>query len=160
MIRLNKEDLTSQEGMERALKSYFDQLRASPDITFNGMLGAQLDSCDYAARRVVLRVETKPWMENPSDVVHGGVAAAMLDMTMGTLCRYYTGGGMTPTVSMTVNYLRPTPVGRTIYLQADLPKLGSTLCHTTGKAWVEGEPDAPVCTATASYFSAHRERQT
>ena len=156
MIRLDKADLTSQEGMERALQGYFERLKSQPDITFNGMLGASLVRCDYEGRSLVLRIETKPWMENPNGALHGGVAAAMLDMTMGTLCRYYAGGGMTPTVSMTVNYLLPTPVNAAIYLRADLTKLGSSLCHTTGSAWVEGCEDKPTCTATGVYFAARR----
>ena len=153
MIYMDREDLGSQQGMERALEKYFERVKA-PDITFNGQLDAALCSCDYEKRVLVLKIEPKPWMANPYGVIHGGVTAAMLDMTMGTLSRYLSGGGMTPTVSMTVNYLRPAPMDRPIWLRAEMTKLGATLSHTIGTAWAEGDEDAPVCTATAVYYTA------
>ena len=155
MIFLKPEDLTSQEGMERAFQDYLERVRTAPEITFNGMVGASLYSCDFAGREVVFQVETKPWMENPNDVVHGGVSAAMLDMTMGALCRYFTGGGMAPTVSMQVNYLRATPVNETVLLRARLPMLGHTLCHVTAAAWVLGREDELTCTASGVYYVKH-----
>ena len=153
MMQIDKIDLTSQAGMEHGIRGYLDRLAAGGDGTFNGMIAAVLHSCDYKKRTLVLRVETKRWMENPNGVIHGGVSAAMLDMTMGTLARYFSGGGMTPTVSMEVNYLHPVPVDTAVYLRAEMPMLGFTLCHTTGCLWAEGEPDKLLCTATAVYYA-------
>lgn len=156
MIQMNKTDLNSQEGMERALREYLDRLTDNGDGTFNGMVAAALDRCDYEKRTLVLRVQTQSWMENPNGVLHGGVSAAILDIAMGTLARYFTGGGMTPTVSMSVNYLRPVPVGAVIYLRAELPMRGFTLCHASCRMWVEGQPDRSLCTATGVYYAASK----
>ena len=153
MIRMEGTDLASQSGMEHTLRSYLDRLAAGGDGTFNGMVAAELDRCDREKRTLTLRVRTQTWMENPNGVIHGGVSAAMLDMAMGALARYFTGGGMCPTVSMSVNYLRPVPVGAVVYLQAELPKLGSALCYTTGRILGEDRPDRVLCTATGVYFA-------
>ena len=153
MIFMDRAQLHSQQGMERAIRDYLGQVKTQSDGTFNGMLAASLHACDYAGRTLVLRVETKSWMENPNNVVHGGVSAALLDMTMGTLCRYFSGGGMTPTVSMSVNYLHPVPVDRAILIGAELPMAGFTLCHAAARLWAEGQEDTPLCTATGVYFT-------
>ncbi len=160
MIQMNPADLTSQAGMERAIEAYLAKLAENRDGTFNGMLEASLHSCDFEKRWLILRIDSKPWMENPNNVVHGGVSAAMLDMTMGTLTRYFTGGGMTPTVSMQVNYLHPVPVNAPIYLLAELPMLGRTLCHATGLLWAGEERDRPLCTATGVYYAGPGTHQS
>ena len=153
MIEMDKADLTGQAGMVRAISGYLARLSAGGDGTFNGMLDAKLTRCDYEKRTLVLRVDTKRWMENPNGVIHGGVSAAMLDMTMGTLTRYFTGGGMTPTISMTVNYLHPVPVNAAVYIQAEVTMLGFTLCHAEGRLWAEDRPEQLLCTATGVYYA-------
>ena len=153
MIQMNKAELGSQAGMEHAIRTYLAQLESGGDGTFNGMIAAKLAGCDYEKRTLVLRVDTQRWMENPNGVLHGGVSAAMLDIAMGTLVRYFTGGGMAPTVSMTVSYLHPVPVGKPVYLAAELPMRGFTLCHAAGRIWVRDEPDKILCTASGVYYA-------
>ena len=139
--------------MQTALTRYLQSVKTTPEPTFNGVMGMSLYSCDFASRQVVFQVDTDSWMQNPGRVVHGGISAAMLDMTMGALCRYFTGGSLAPTVSMQVNYLRAMPVHETILVRAELCKLGRSLCYTTGTAWVKGAEDAPLCTASGVYHA-------
>lgn len=157
MITLNKDDLHSQEGMERAFRAYFQDVAAQCDGTFNAMLGARLYSCSYEGRQVVLAVETQPWMANPNNIVHGGVTASLLDLTMGLLARYCSGGGMTPTVSMEVSYLLPAPLGQTLLIGAELTHGGFSLCHVTGRAYLPGQERAPVCTAAGVYYVSRKK---
>lgn len=156
MIVLDKADLKSQEGMERAFHKYFEYVKQECDGTFNAMLGARLHTCDYEKKRIVLAMDGQDWMTNPSDMLHGGVTASILDMTMGLLCRYYSGGGMTPTISMGVNYLSPGPLGKTLYIQAEVTKAGFSVCHATGSMWAEGEEERLIATASGSYYVTHR----
>lgn len=156
MIVLEKEDLNSQEGMERAFRKYFAYVESQCGGTFNHMLGARLEDCDYAARTILLSMETKDWMTNPGNMLHGGVTASILDMTMGLLCRYFSGGYMTPTISMEVSYLRPAPLDKTLYVRAEVTMRGFTICHAVGTAWAEGAADKPVATATGAYYVTHK----
>ena len=156
MIYLNRDDLNSQEGMERAFRGYFEDVKTECDGTFNAMLGAELESCDYAGKRVTLRVELKSWMANPGGILHGGVSASLMDYTMGLLCRYFGGGVMTPTVSMEVSYLRPGTIGGQMLIRADMTMGGFTFCHATGAAWMDGAEDEPVCTSTGVYYVSRK----
>ena len=156
MIVLEKADLKSQEGMARAFRKYFDYVKQECPDTFNAMLGTRLHVCDYEKKRLVLATEGQSWMTNPSDMLHGGVTASLLDMTMGLLCRYCSGGFMTPTISMSVNYLNPGPLGKTLYIQAEVTKAGFSVCHATGSMWAEGQEGRLIATASGSYYVTHR----
>ena len=156
MIVLEKADLKSQEGMERAFQKYFAYVKQECNGTFNAMLGTRLHACDYEKKRLVLATEGQGWMTNPSDMLHGGVTASLLDMTMGLLCRYCSGGFMTPTISMSVNYLNPGPLGNTLYIQAEVTKCGFSVCHATGSMWAEGEEGRLIATASGAYYVTHR----
>ena len=156
MMIFDRADLRSQEGMEKAFADYFRWMRAECGGTYNAMLGVRFVACDYEKKTVLLAAELEDWMTNPSGMVHGGVTASLLDFTMGILARYCTTGCMTPTVSMQVNYLRPIPPEKTVFLEASVTMAGFSLCHTAARAWAEGAEKLPVATATGVYHVTRR----
>ncbi len=158
MIVLPKEDLRDQAGMERAIRWYFDNVEKDPesDGTFNTMLACRFERCDYEKSTLVLSMQGRKWMSNPLRMLHGGVTAAALDMCMGLLSRYCTGGYMTPTVDMSVSFLRPGPCDGTVYIEAQVTKRGFSICHAVSRMWAEGEENAPLATASASYYVTHK----
>ncbi len=152
MIILQKQDLYDQAGMERAFRSYFVDVAQDCDGTFNAMLGMRLHTCDHARRSVTLAMDTQPWMANPSGILHGGITASVLDLTMGLLARYCTGGRMTPTISMETSYLSPIPLGKTILVEATVTRPGYTICHTIGEIRVQGKETTPAATGVGTYY--------
>ena len=158
MIVLRKEDLKDQEGMARAFRWYFENVAADADCrgTFNTMLGARFEACDYAKKTLTLSMEAQHWMANPSRMMHGGVTASLLDMAMGLLCRYCSGGFMTPTISMSVDYLRPAPIDRRLFIRAEITMCGFTVCHAVGSMWAEDKPEKLLATSAGSYYVTRR----
>lgn len=156
MIYLDREDLRDQKGMERAFRKYFQDVQKECDGTFNAMLDVAFESCDFEKKSLTVRVALKPWMANPGGILHGGVSASLMDYAMGLLCRYFGGGVMTPTVSMEVGYQRPGVIGGQLLVRADMTMCGFTLCHATGRAWMEGDEDKTVCTATGVYYVSRK----
>lgn len=152
MIVLRKEDLGDQAGMERAFRGYFVEAAREFAGQFNTMLGTELYECDYENSTVTLVMDPQPWMGNPMGILHGGVSASVLDMTMGLLCRYCSRGLMTPTISLDVQYLRSGPLDKKLYIRAELTKRGFTVCYATGSMWAEGSPDRLIATSSGSYF--------
>ncbi len=155
---LNAADLHDQAGMERAFRGYFEEAEKAFPGTFNVLLGCELETCGYEDSFVVLRLAPKPWMANPMNILHGGVTASVLDMTMGLLCRYCSGGSMTPTVSMDVQYLRSGPLDKTLYIRADLTKRGLSVCYANGRLWAGEDEKKPIATASGAYFVTGRRR--
>ena len=162
MIVLRKEDLHDQAGMERAFRWYFAHVDEDPDChgTFNTMLGARYVDCDFAKRTLVIAVAGQHWMANPGKMLHGGVTASTLDMVMGLLCRYCSGGYMTPTIDLNVNYLRPAPYDRTLCFAAEVTRVGFRICQAVSRVWAEGEEDVVLATAAGSYYVTHKPDPT
>lgn len=156
MIIFDKADLKSQAGMEKAFRDYFRWMREECDGTYNAMLNPRFISCDYNKKSVLIAMDTQNWMTNPSQIVHGGVTASILDFAMGLLARCSTTGYMTPTVSMDVSYLRPVPLEKTVFVEAQITMAGFSVCHVTAKVWVEGAEDKPVATSTGVYYVTRR----
>ena len=156
MILLRKEDLHDQAGMERAFRGYFVDAAREFKGQFNTMLGTELHACDYEAGRVILCLDPKPWMGNPMGILHGGVTASLLDMTMGLLCRYYSGGAMTPTISMNVQYLHAGSLDRRLYVEAELTKCGFSICYAAGRMWAVGNEERLIATSSGSYYVTQR----
>jgi len=151
MIVMAPEDLRDQAGMERAFRRYFADVREQCPGTLNAMLEPRLVAWDFREKTVTLAVDTRPWMANPGGIVHGGVTAACLDLVMGLLCRYFSGGRMTRTVHQDVDYLRAAKIGKTLCIRAESIKLGSSLCFTRGTVWAEGDPERPLASAVGCY---------
>lgn len=156
MIVLKPEDLHDQAGMERAFRGYFVDAEREFAGQFNNMLGTELWECDFENSTVTLVMEPKPWMGNPMGILHGGITASVLDMTMGLLCRYCSGGLMTPTIGMDVQYLRAGALDKRLFIRAELTKRGMSVCYAVGSLWAEGTPDRKIATASASYYVAKR----
>jgi len=156
MIIFDKADLKSQEGMERAFRTYFRWMHEEGDGTFNAMLGGQFVSCDFEKKTVLIAMKTESWMTNPSHIVHGGITASILDFTMGLLARYCSTGCMTPTVSMDVSYLRPMPLNKTVFIEASVTMAGFSVCHATAKCWADGSPEKLIATSSGAYYVTRR----
>ena len=158
MIVLMKEDLHDQAGMERAFRWYFEHVCDDPLCrgTFNTMLDAKYESCDYDRRTLIISITGQPWMNNPGRMLHGGITAATLDMCMGLLCRYCTGGYMTPTIDLNVSFLRPAPTDQKLMFEAAVTRSGFHICHATGRMWADGNPETLLATASGSYYVTHK----
>lgn len=159
MILMDKAHMNDQAGMETAFQNYFRDVKTECPGTLNDMLDAHVESCDWAGRAVTLSAETKPWMANPGGITHGGITAAYMDLTLGLLCRYFSGGRMTVSIHVDVTYLRAVPIGKRICIGAKITKTGNSICFAEGRMWFPEEPDEPLVTATGSYSVAKPQKK-
>ncbi len=116
-----------------------------------------LEGCDGPSRSITLRFRTYGWMANPMGVTHGGMIAAILDASMGTLCSslYRT---MTPTITMTTNYCRPVPLDADVLVQVRASYPGGTSCQLTAEMYPADRPGEPLATASGVYYTAHARK--
>ena len=151
MIKMNAADMHDQAGMERAFAGYLRDMYEQCPGTFNTMLRPRFTAMDRDRRTLRTEYDPEPWMANPGGIVHGGVIAAMADIAMGLLSRYVSGGVMTPTINMQVNYLQP--MGLTDHVVADCvcTMSGSTVCAVNCVIFSAAEPERPLVTASAVY---------
>ena len=79
---------------------------------------------------------------NPNGVCHGGMLATFCDVMMATACAY-VGGDATPvlpTVSLSLDYLEPTPGGAWMELRTELLRRGRSMAFAQGLLTVDGRP--------------------
>ena len=89
-------------------------------------------------------------------MLHGGLTAVLFDSAMGHLSRFYA-GGMTPTISLNLSYLRPVPVDRPIFIRSHMDKPGSLANYLSAVAYTADAPDKILATATGVYLSQNRQ---
>ena len=118
-------------------------------LTLNGRLKAALESCDDETRSLTLRFPLQDWQVNGLGTLHGGMVNTMMDLVMSMAVYCFSRRSIPPTISMTVNYLRPVPMddgyvlitarltslgkrNATAYCEAIVPATGKTACTAIG----------------------------
>ena len=145
-------ELMSQEAMEISLIKFAEYLtNSSPDAICSG-LAPQYIRCNFEESTMVYRYETHSWMRNPGGALHGGVIAAMIDTTMGSLSYYMSGEKLTPTITMKVDYVAPGRMEYPVYVGCKCTRCGGIMGYYTCKAWQVDE-DKPIVTADGVYFA-------
>jgi uncharacterized protein (TIGR00369 family) len=102
--------------------------------------------------RVVFAVEPREWMYNPIGSVHGGVAATLLDSSLG--CAIHTvlpAGARYTTTDLHVRYVRAM-TARTGRVLADsrVVHAGRKLATAEGRLYAESDPERLFAHATTS----------
>ncbi len=123
------------ENKNEAMRAYIEEdLKSFPEImpeTLNDWMHPTLESCDEAAHTMVLRFPMSSWERNGIGTLHGGIMFSSMDLSMSMLLRYYSQGLIPPTVSLTVNFLRPVSMKEGYFLvsckQTSLGKKNGTV---------------------------------
>jgi uncharacterized protein (TIGR00369 family) len=71
----------------------------------------------------------RPEMTNPAGVLHGGIAATMMDDLLGGTVMVLSGGRYHASVNLHVDYLAPARSGETVTARARIVRQGKRLVH-------------------------------
>lgn len=143
------------EELRRLAEEYLaERVRVQGEAGGPDVFGtARVIDCDGLTGSVLFSYETRPWMANVLGIVHGGIIATLLDSCMGLTCAVHI-RGITPTVTMTVNYLRPLPLSGAVHVRTRLNHLGRTTAQAMAEIFFPDRPDDPLVTATGVYSTA------
>lgn len=147
----------SPRSQEEFVQRIHDSLAfaSGPDQqgTINADLGLELVECDLASRSLVIAMPIQPWMYNPAaTTIHGGVSAALADHAMGSLIFCANDCEFTPTVNLSLTYLKPVRLDRRLLIRCTLQADGGHLATATATAWSEGFEDDPCFVATGTFY--------
>ncbi len=117
---MNEKDLTTRDWLEQEL-AFINGAMAD---TLNGRLKAELEACGDGAREVTLRFPLEQWQVNGLGTHHGGIICTMMDLAMSMAVYCFSRQSIPPTVSMSVNYLRPVPMDAYVSIRARVTSLG------------------------------------
>jgi len=114
--------------------------------TILGMIKPQVVECDPEQQRITVAYPAMDWERNPHGVIHGGIVSTMFDTAMG-IATYAVAGGMTPTISISVSFLRPVPGKGTVLVKAAITKAGRSVLYASAEMYEEGAENTPLATA-------------
>ena len=118
--------------------------------TLNGQLKASFVACDDQSQSLTLEFPLEGWQVNGLGTLHGGMAYTMMDLAMSIAVYCFSRETIPPTVPMTVNYLRPIPMGKSVLVRTKLTSLGKRNATAYCEAVI---PDSGkvACTAIGTY---------
>lgn len=113
--------MTDSELMQFFERHYKEQVR------FDKHMG--MDLTVESPGKVTYRLEVKEQHLTAPDSAHGGVAAAMMDATLGVAALSYavTQGNLCATVEFKINYLRQARPGKTLISRGKVKNTGKRL---------------------------------
>lgn len=128
-------DHGSQEHMERAMKVVTQRTVEQRPISFNDLLNPVFEDCSMQDASLTLRFHTEPWMGNTGGNMHGGMVAAICDLTMGLLVRYFKEMQACVTVHLSTEYARGVTMTGDVLVKATLEKAGRNIYFATAKVY-------------------------
>jgi len=113
-----------------------------------GFLGWELIDLDVEAGWCEAYFTGREEMMNPGGNMQGGFITAMLDDVMSVAaCIVQPVYGMSPTLQMTTNFLRPVPMVK-LKARGEIVRAGRSASHTHGELW--GPDGKLLATAVAA----------
>ncbi len=80
---------------------------------------------------ITMTFVVRPEMANPNGVLHGGIAAAMMDELLGASLFVMSGGRYHASVNLSVDFLAPARVGETVTVRSRILRRGRRLVNAT-----------------------------
>ncbi|HZZ00519.1 MAG TPA: PaaI family thioesterase [Candidatus Baltobacteraceae bacterium] len=121
-----------QNGLEWLHKMKTGELPPPPIVEALSFVPEELEE-----GRIVFSMRAEEWMCNPASVVHGGMAATLLDtvLTLAVVSKLPK-GRTAQTIQMNVNYVRPLlPTGEKVTGEGFAVHVGTTIGTAEGRVY-------------------------
>jgi uncharacterized protein (TIGR00369 family) len=147
-------NLLKQKCFEEGIRRTVEHVLEIEEGHINGLIRPAFGSCSEEKASIILEYPVMEWESNPNNVMHGGIIATIMDTTLGILANYLCigiGKTFAPTINMSINYLKPVPVGETLCVEAKVTSFGKSLITVYGEAYIKGTTGF-TANATATYI--------
>lgn len=144
--------------MEQSLLAFQKKIQNEREDTINGLIPFELLGSSYEEQWVTLSFPVTRRVINHKGILHGGILCSMVDTACGMLSVYLSGNEFTPTINLSVNFLRPMGQGDFALVTARATHAGKTINSLVAE--VHSKQTGKLCaTATASFFSGRMENR-
>ena len=140
----------SADEIRQQFQDMLDFIITDEDDVMCRKLKLRIDGFEKENRTMLCSVPTEEWMSAPRRFVHGGIIATIMDQSMGLYSCTNT-GGLTPTISLQISYLRSVPINDRMCVRVRLGSAGRSVNQVTAEAWMESEPGCLVATSSGSF---------
>ena len=141
--------------MKRAIEDVIQRLNSTGTPEQPGLYAfPSVQNCGEDGREAYIHFYTYPWMTNRWQVVHGGVVASMMDNSMGltTIGALGMHSGVTPTLSITIDYLHPTPIGQDIIVHSRITGLDEKAATVEAELYTCEQPSRILVRGKGTYY--------
>lgn len=150
-----------------SLSKYFEQERFETGIKkiakavagegqgnrLNSLLKLEFIECNEAERSVTFEFPVSDWELNSNDVMHGGISASIMDLSLGAPANYIAlemGALFAPTINMNINYLLPVLLTDKLVVTTRIVSSGNSVITVTGEARLKSSGSVAI-TGSAMY---------
>ena len=142
-----------QTSMEASVRRRIALLHETLPDSIGSRLGFELITCDAEKGEYTLQCKTQAWMNNLSNILHGGIGATILDQAMGNIAQcVMPGEGTVSTVQLQVTYHRPLIPGADVQVRVRVQSVTKNLIHLSAEASLASAPQRLCITGTSMFF--------
>ena len=109
-------------------------------------------ACNAADGWVEFAYRSCATAQNPHGMLHGGVAAWLLDTTNDVVCRSFANASAAPSLDLHVNYLKGIPMERELILRIQVKRLGNRVVNLYGEVCDAQDATLYACSTANSYI--------
>lgn len=137
-----------KEKFEKRIHDFITE-KDKQEGTINQMLQMDIVSIHYENKSIVLSFSVEKWALNTANNLHGGIICSVLDVAMGCISYACSDAIFTPTIQMSVNFVKGTQANDTLYIEVYCDHIGKRMIQT--RAIAKNSKNVIVATAHASY---------
>ncbi|MDI9866694.1 PaaI family thioesterase [Flectobacillus sp. DC10W] len=97
---------------------------------------------------IEIEYQVKEEMVNPARILHGGIAATMLDDIIGMTVFIMGNGVFYSTVNLSVDYLFSARLGETVRVKSKIVRMGKKIAHAEGE--IRNQDDILIAKCTTN----------
>lgn len=143
--------MTNSEFAQRSIE-FIEKTACANSNRLYGLMKPRFVECDAEKMSLTVCFPSQGWELNAAGNIHGGITAAMIDSAMGSLTHILT-GALTPTIQMSISFLRGGPASGDITVRVWVTKLGRSVIYLSGEAWPDDRQDDLIAVSDGTYRS-------
>lgn len=147
IIMILGSDVMNDEEIILRLQRFLD-IRLKEDGTINQLMDMKLHDYDIKQKRIRLSFPIHEWQLNPVKHMHGGLICTALDITMGCVAYVFSEALFTPTIQMSVNFVKSIKENDELIIEGICDHAGSRMAQVRAIAYVKEDL---VASANGSY---------
>ncbi len=124
-------DLLSQDSLEKDIEDIIENAKAKSRVS--KMMNPFLVGCQRTDQEVTLGFQVQDAQLNEHDTMHAGFIAAAFDEAFGVMASYLGQGSDNVSINISLNCIKPIPMGDTTEITVKATSLGRRLLTLTGE---------------------------
>ena len=142
----------SEAEMRKTVTEYINYITKTRTDTLNAIFDPEIIACDPETPSVTICFPITENMQNTSGMAHGGVITTAFDITMGMMSRGFQHGRRSPTLTMTIDFIKPVKAGKGFLVTVKPVAIAKHTIDYEAIGTVSDEPDVIVNRCTGKFF--------